>query len=573
MKQTVLHKRQKDILMAKFKTIMKYIVFKRIRPFLVGLATILVPLSFGAAGLLTSCSEWDDHYEGIADAGGGTLWEQMKGNAQLSDFCEVLEQTKVYRMHKKTPVSYADLLNSGQAFTVMAPVNGTFNKDSLLRLVQTVSGDSAVEKSFVQNHITRLLVSSKPGTTKMLMLNQKRLVMADGQIDNVPVTVANTKASNGVLHVLQRALAYRHNIFEMLCDHPQLSVIGYNLRRFNEDEFNPDASVSNGSIDGVPVYVDSVVNERNRLLSSIGQLRDEDSTYIVVVPTTEGWNKVYDETSQYFLYDTSMDKRDSLQQYYTLHALLEDAVFNMTDQKSVDDSLISVPYIRTTRTFEKGKKVYHVFNKPFEPGGILYGAKPLTCSNGTIYTTDKWSFNPLDTWFKDIYVEAENATVIPPTKDCIYSAHRLTADSISGNAYLQIVPERGTSNWEMIFQVNNTLSGDYDICAVILPQSVAGLDNTKPCKFKATINYVDEDNAQQSFNCDNQQFQSNPERVDTILLAEAFHFPVCNYDQRNTKISVKLTCSILVRETSRYSREMLLDCIYLRPRTSKSVEQ
>ena len=178
------------ILMVKFKTIMKYIVFKRIRPVLVGLATILAPLAFGV-----SCSDWDDHYEGIAETGaaGGTLWEQMKGNAQLSDFCEVLEQTKVYRMHKKTPVSYADLLNSGQAFTVMAPVNGTFNKDSLLRLVQTVSGDSAVEKSFVQNHITRLLVSSKPGLTKMLMLNQKRLLMADGMIDNVPITVANTK--------------------------------------------------------------------------------------------------------------------------------------------------------------------------------------------------------------------------------------------------------------------------------------------------------------------------------------------------------------------------------------------
>ena len=109
-------------------------------------------------------------------------------------------------MHKKTPVSYADLLSSGQSFTVMAPVNGTFNKDSLLRLVQTVVGDSAVEKSFVQNHITRSLVSSTPETTKMLMLNMKRMTMANGTVDNIPVTVANTKSSNGVLHVMQHAL-------------------------------------------------------------------------------------------------------------------------------------------------------------------------------------------------------------------------------------------------------------------------------------------------------------------------------------------------------------------------------
>ena len=99
-----------------------------------------------ATTVLTACSDWNDHYEGATDASeGATLWEQLKANPQLSDFCNVLEQTKVYRMHKKTPISYADLLSSGQSFTVMAPVNNTFNKDSLLQLVQTVVGDSAVE--------------------------------------------------------------------------------------------------------------------------------------------------------------------------------------------------------------------------------------------------------------------------------------------------------------------------------------------------------------------------------------------------------------------------------------------
>ena len=84
---------------------------------------------------------------------------------------------------------------------------------------------------------------------------------------------------------------------------------------------------------------------------------------------------------------------------------------------------------------------------------------------------------------------------------------------------------------------------------------------------------MDEDNNAQSFNCNNTQFESNAERVDTIVVAEGFHFPTCNYDQNEVKVTVKLQCSILARETSRYSREMYLDCIYLRPRTSKSDEQ
>lgn len=522
----------------------------------------------------TACSDWNDHYEGAADAAeGATLWEQLKANPQLSDFCDVLEQTKVYRMHKKTPVSYADLLNGGQSFTVLAPVDGTFNKDSLLQLVQTVVGDSAVEKSFVQNHLTRSLVSSTPDASKMLMLNMKNMMMANGMVDDTPVTVANTKSSNGILHVMQHALPYKHNILEILCDHSQLKDIGANIRSFNEDIFDPTSSVSNGVVDGVPIYVDSVVYERNRLLENIGLLDAEDSTYLVVVPTTDGWNKVYNETAQYFNYDNSIEKRDSLQQYYTMRALMEDAVFNMTDQKSVNDSLISVPYIHTTQSFEKGKKVYHVFQKPFEEGGILYGAQKVQCSNGWVYTTPEWSFKPTDTFFKEIRTEGESTWMITQERDCSYNSRRQLADSISSGSYLQIIPRTGTSNWELTFRISNTLSGDYDICAVILPQSVAGLSSTKPCKFKAAINYVDENNTPQSFNCGNTQFESDPSRVDTIVVAEAFHFPTCNFDQNEVKVTLKLQCSILARETSRYSREMYLDCIYLRPRTSKSDEQ
>jgi len=528
------------------------------------------------AGLfLASCSDWNDHYEGTADAAseGATIWQQMKATPELSDFCDVLEQTKVYRMHKKTPVSYADLLSGGQSFTVLAPVNNTFNKDSLLQLVQTVRGDSAVEKSFVQNHITRSLVSSSPNNAKMLMLNMKHMTMENGLVDNTPVKLANTKSSNGMFHILQHALPYKHNILEMLCDNPQLTDIGANIMSFNEDIFDPTSSVSNGVIDGVPIYVDSVVYERNRLLENVGLLDAEDSTYLVVVPTTEGWREIYNETSQYFLYDKSVEKRDSLQQYYTMSALLEDAVFNMTDQKSIQDSLISVPYLRTNQSFEKGKKVYHVFQKPFEEGGILYGANKLDCSNGRIYTTPKWSFKPTDTFFKELRTEGESTWMLTQERDCSYNIRRQIADSISSGSYLQIIPKSGTSNWELTFRISNTLAGDYDICMVLLPQSVAGLNNGKPCKFKATINYVDEDNNAQSFNCNNTQFESNAERVDTIVVAEGFHFPTCNYDQNEVKVTVKLQCSILARETSRYSREMYLDCIYLRPRTSKSDEQ
>jgi hypothetical protein len=145
------------------------------------------------------------------------------------------------------------------------------------------------------------------------------------------------------------------------------------------------------------------------------------------------------------------------------------------------------------------------------------------------------------------------------------------ADSISEDAYLQIIPTTSTSNWDMTFRLTNTLSGTYDVCVVILPKSVSNSVNpdVKPCKFKATLNYVDLDGKSQTFNCGNTQFQNNPERIDTVVVAENFTFPACNYGQQDIKVSLKLQCSILPRETTRFAREMYLDCILLRPRITK----
>ena len=534
---------------------------------LIGLSFIICHLSFSVA--LTSCSDWNDHYEPALEYGGdATLWEQMKANPQLSDFCEVLDKTHIFRMHRKTEVSYAQLLNSGQAFTVIAPVNGTFNKDSLLRLVETAQGDSVVEKSFVFNHLSRMATSVTPVPRMLHLMNGKYAVIAATEIQGVPVVTANQRARNGVVHVTSHALPYAPNLYEALCDDPHVSAIGATLRQYEWDEFDPDASVSSGIIEGVPVYIDSVVYEHNRMLDAVGLIHSEDSTYWVVAPSNEGWQKVWDTTSQFFVFDQSYQKADSLQRYWTMRALFDDAVFNMTDQKTVDDSLLSVPYLNWRKGYVAGKPVYHVFRKPFAPGGILYGAQKQECSNGILYKTQEWPFTPEQTFFKEIWTEGETTWLITEEKSCRYSGINLVADSISENRFLQILATSGTANWELTYRLDDVLSGAYDICAIILPQTVINPDatNLRPCKFKAVVNFVDEDGKDQTYDCENTQFQSNPERVDTIVLAEAFRFPATNYGQTTNKISLTLKCSITARETSRFSREMLLDCIYLRPR-------
>ena len=61
----------------------------------------------------------------------------------------------------------------------------------------------------------------------------------------------------------------------------------------------------------------------------------------------------------------------------------------------------------------------------------------------------------------------------------------------------------------------------------------------------------------------NEERTNDPYRVDTVKIGR-FTFPVCNYQQPDATVSVQLQCSITNRQTS-YSREMFLDCIYLKP--------
>jgi len=520
------------------------------------------------ASCLMGCTDWDDHYTGNAGSAEGadaTLWQQLKENPSLSDFCQVLEETKVFRQHKKTPVSYAQLLDGGQAFTVIAPVNGTFDKEAILEQVKTAQGDSVVEKSFVQNHLSRLLTSVTPDAKRMLLLNSKYADMEDGKIEGVAISHKNQVAKNGVIHVVEDDIPYERNLYEALCDDPDLSLIGVALRKYEKDEFNADASVSSGIVEGVPVYIDSVITERNLMLEGIGYLNREDSLYWVVAPTEAGWKRAWDEASSYFRFHEKMLKADSLQHYWTTRALMEDAIFNITLNSHPNDSLMSVPYVRRT---VHGKPVYHVFHKPFEAGGILSGAVKTECSNGVLYKVDEWPFTIEQNFFRELWVETENeASYIFEEKGCFTNSRRLVGDSISEDAYLQILHETATSNWEVKFRVNNTLSGYYDIYAIVLPKTIQDPEGTfKPNKFKVVISYLDEKGNEKTETLKNKQFQNDPTRVDTIMLAESFYFPACNYGQNNNSVSVKLQCSILPKETSRFEREMYLDCIYLKPK-------
>ena len=522
-----------------------------------------------AVTALTACSEWDDHYEApVSQAESGlTLWQTMQQHPELSDFCEVLSKTMVLKQHKKTTVSYADLLNGAQTFTVLAPVNGSFNKDSVLNLLATDKGDSMVVRSFVGNHLTYSMVNSNEKPSEFFLLNTKRATIGGGQALGVNVKQANVKAKGGILHVLQNTLPYRQNLYEVLLNDPRYSGVGEQLSSYEEDEFDPLQSVAGGMVDGEQLYVDSVFNERNIMLDRVGKIATEDSSFIMVVPTADEWQLAWQEAMDHFRYDSSVEGGDSLQRFWANYSLFNDAIFSNAIQSSPEDSLV-------TYNYDRKYPQYHVFHKPFQQGGILYGAQAREVSNGTLYTTDKWPFDPTKTYMREIKVEGERSGIILGSTLCNYTTRSHVADSVSENEYLVISPQTSSSNWTMEFKIENTLAGTYDICVVLLPVTVYNPNaQIRPTMIKADINYVDEKGNAQTFDCGNAKFNNDPYVVDTLVLAENFTFPVCNYDQNNMKVTLKLKCSILSRESKNYRREIFLDCIYLRPKRTINTEQ
>ena len=533
---------------------------------LMALLSVILPLG-GVGGFLSSCSDWDDHYENeAANSAELTLWDAIQQRSELSDFAQVLEKTMVFRQHKKTPVSYADLLKGGRSFTLFAPVNGTFNKDSILSLVTTANGDSAVERFFIMNHLSQNLVSADGTEKNFRLLNYKNASFADNKVNNVGFRESNIHSKNGIMHVMDRQLPYMMTIYETLVALPQFKSHGEFLASYNEDEFNESASVSSGIVDGKKIYIDSVMIERNKLMNRVGRLNAEDSLYYVVIPTEAGWNKAWNTAFECFKYPKTNKDADSLQHFYAYCALMDDAVYSYYQQKAHIESY-AYPYPWINPLAYPGRQLYTYSDYPFSPTGIFGSAKErYQCSNGIIFASDEWVFDPTLTYNTYRFVEGENESSVISYTYCTMTKIDALGDSISARAFTHIKPSGGNSNWNVTYKLTNALSTTYDVYVRVLPKSVTGGENKRPCRFTATINYYDEEGKEQHYTFNNgTPINTNPNIVDVVKVG-TFKIPTCNYGQGDGgQPSITLTCSIRANENAKYDRNFYLDEIILDP--------
>lgn len=511
--------------------------------------------------IVVGCTDWDDHYdvENQKVQADKTLWEEIESRPQLAEYKTLLEQ-----------YGYKEMLNGTQMYTVFAPA-GAID-------IEGLSGEK-IRTEVLENHIARFVYSANNATNdkEVITLNSKSVLFTrsgEGYTfgENKLTEEYNIIAKNGVLHVIEGQQKFFHNIWEYLTTDARFDSICNYLYSFNEDYLDEDKSVK-GEInaEGKQEYLDSVIVSYNQMLSYLGQLNNEDSTYTMIVPTNEAWKEAYERIETYFQYpnDLIKGKKDSLQAYFTKQAMVRDLVFSHTVQNSMTDSLVS-----TT----KG-----VFYNPFETILSEYADwdQAEKCSNGFVFVVDELKHKPWESWHKEIKVEAEDLRTLVEDKtvqrkifynklgsnDTLYT-------KVSGGTYLEMQPtESNPTKYNIAFNIGNTLSsGAYKLKIVFLPQKLATTKNENPLSNLFSVDYsATADNGKLVHKGVSVPLTNDPFIIDTVSvlfekpetgeLYDEIILDKCMYGQDKEGMSIE----IKNENSDGYSTTYLIDCIILEP--------
>ena len=457
-----------------------------------------------AALTFAACSDtWDDHNnraaEGVEE---GTLWQAIQQNPELSNFSSVVEAC-----------GYDKSLASAQVFTVFAPTNSCFSKeeaDKLIAAYNTEKGkvddrDNSTIKEFLQNHIALYNYSvSQSSNDTIMMMNGKNILLTSSKIGNSPLTSSNKLYDNGVLFTVGSQIDYFPNVFEYMRRDAELDSLYsffYN-ERFYRKEFQASKSVEGGIVDGRTIYLDSVFRQQNDLFDSQvlnARLNNEDSTYWMLMPTNEAWRKLVDEYQNYFNYDNTVDKRDSVFYTNTRMAIMKGTAFSRTinTDAMLQDSAMSTNAVLfyNSRKYTWGADSLHYYQY-FNPlSGIFTGNKNMECSNGIAMKVQDWKIDKRETFFQTKIIEAEGQgsirevskvvdkvttnddgskdttwieTIVPRNR--YVESGNIYYNKVSNNGFVEFEPTRTTVNHSVTFNIKDVLSNiGYDIYVVTAP--------------------------------------------------------------------------------------------------------
>lgn len=428
--------------------------------------------------------------------------EVILEDSVLSDFVDVLYACGEHCIDS--------LFDQSRVYTLWAPMNGTFNKDSIIE--KTTTDRDHVFRSFIMAHIANHLVPANgvlDSNNQVLLLNNKNALFTGNYKDGytfsgVPLLKEemNIRVMNGLLHKIAKPSEYKYSIWEYLKVAENVDSVRDYLYSFDVTEFNQGASLVGPVVNGQQTYIDSVFTTSNVWLNAtrVGRLDSEDSTYVVYVPSNDMWEKAVELAESYFNYDLSSDnlsdikkeERDSLRRYYARLHTLKFMTYSVKEQRHLkfpEDS--AMPAYR-------GQYKRPLFAKEdLERYVIPELTKEL--SNGTFKVVDAMPYKPTDLWHDTIFLEGENTSMLDTTAvslsstEILYASKKeINTDSIfigseiSGGAYFNLPKSEGIATVK--FYVPKVLSAKYNVAIVFVPRNITNANIDKETMYKSKLN-------------------------------------------------------------------------------------
>ena len=434
-----------------------------------------------------------------------TLYEVIVNDPDLTDFVEVLDACGAHCADS--------LFNQSRVYTVWAPVNGTFNKDSIIaETVADSTGNSnrdIVFRSFVEAHIANHLVPAN-GTldddNNVMLLNGKNAVFAGNYksgytFSGIELDPNNTniRVKNGLLHKIVSPSEYKYSIWEYLKIAEGVDSVAKYLYSFNVTEFNEGQSISGPIVNGEQTFIDSVFTTSNSWLDAwrgVGNINNEDSTYIVYVPTDAMWDRMVKLAESHYNYDFSFAnmteatkvERDSLRKYYARFNNLKYMTYSVNEQKYVASSDSMMP------AYRGGKRA--LFAKADLEQNVIF-EKEL--SNGIFKVVDAMPYKQTDLWHDTIFLEGENQSmwnfgteapeeveVLTAYKSQLNKDSMLLGAEVSGGAYFSYTKDAANT---AKFKIPKVLSAKYNVAIVFVPKNITNelIDKEKMYPTKMTV--------------------------------------------------------------------------------------
>jgi hypothetical protein len=261
---------------------------------------------------IVSCSNpWDDRENNGDSNLNVNLSEAITNSSEVSQFGQLLVQT-----------GYDKILAASKTYTVFAPTN-----EAMAQIDNAILNDDDALKKFVANHIALTAYSSirADESQKIKMLSDKYLIFKGSTlIDDASIVTADQYASNGVFHIINKALSPKLNIWQYINAQAGSSAMSdylLSLKEFNiykSDSIGKAISETNGT----GYLADSLTNS---YLKNVYNLNNEKNSYTLFLMEDDGYNTEVDKMKPYLIKtsnDTAIDSTAIYSSYFTLRDIV-----------------------------------------------------------------------------------------------------------------------------------------------------------------------------------------------------------------------------------------------------------